>query len=158
MDATQNGGGLLGTRVVTQIGILVHDIEAATRTYAEFFGVETPDIITSEPLEKTNMRYNGLPSRARCRQSFFPVGGACTIELIQPDDGPSEWRDALLRNGEGVHHLAFEVKGMDGVIRRLEQNGMPLKQKGDYPGGRYAYIDSAADLKVMIELLENFGK
>ncbi|NRF90371.1 VOC family protein [Paenibacillus frigoriresistens] len=149
---------ILGTQVVTQIGILVHDIDAATRTYAEFFGVDVPEIIISDTLDKTNMRYKGQPTQARCKQSFFPVGGACTIELIEPDHEPSEWRDALNKKGEGVHHIAFEVKGMDDVIHCLEQNRMPLTQKGDYTGGRYAYIDSVSDLKVMIELLENFKK
>jgi pimeloyl-CoA synthetase len=32
---------------------------------------------------------------------------------------------------------------------------MPLLQKGEYTGGRYAYIDASRDLKVIIELLEN---
>jgi methylmalonyl-CoA/ethylmalonyl-CoA epimerase len=32
---------------------------------------------------------------------------------------------------------------------------MPLLQKGEYTGGRYAYIDTLRDLKVIIELLEN---
>jgi len=32
---------------------------------------------------------------------------------------------------------------------------MPLVQKGEYTGGRYAYIDSNSCLKVMLELLEN---
>ncbi|GGG19311.1 VOC family protein [Paenibacillus abyssi] len=149
---------LLGTNVVTQIGILVHDIEATTRAYAEFFGVDVPEIIISDTVDKTNMEYKGKTSPARCRQSFFHVGGACMIELIEPDHEPSEWRDALNKNGEGVHHIAYEVEGTDEKIRLLEKNGMPLTQKGDYTGGRYAYIDSTADLKVMIELLENFKK
>jgi methylmalonyl-CoA/ethylmalonyl-CoA epimerase len=32
---------------------------------------------------------------------------------------------------------------------------MPLIQKGEYTGGRYAYIDTKEKLKVLIELLEN---
>jgi methylmalonyl-CoA/ethylmalonyl-CoA epimerase len=147
---------ILGTHVVTQIGILVHDIDASTRSYAKFFGVDMPEIFITDTLEKTNMQYQGQPTTARCRQSFFQVGGACTIELIEPDREPSEWRDALDKNGEGVHHIAFEVKGMDEKIRLLEKSGMPLTQKGDYTGGRYAYIDSMKQLKVMLELLENF--
>ena len=34
--------GVLGTNVITQIGILVHDIEATSKAYAEFFGIEPP--------------------------------------------------------------------------------------------------------------------
>lgn len=47
---------------------------------------------------------------------------------------------------------------MDDKIKLLGSNGMNVTQKGDYPGGRYAYIDSAANLKDMIVLLENFKK
>ena len=37
----------------------------------------------------------------------------------------------------------------------LERERMPLLQKGEYAGGRYAYIDTLKDLKVIVELLEN---
>ena len=45
---------------------------------------------------------------------------------------------------------------MDEKIVLLGKNGMPLIQKGDYEGGRYAYIDGAARLGLILELLENF--
>jgi methylmalonyl-CoA/ethylmalonyl-CoA epimerase len=32
---------------------------------------------------------------------------------------------------------------------------MPLVQSGEYTGGRYAYVDTHRDPKVLIELLEN---
>jgi methylmalonyl-CoA/ethylmalonyl-CoA epimerase len=44
---------------------------------------------------------------------------------------------------------------MTGKITKLHELGMNLVQKGEYAGGRYAYIDSTMDLKVMLELLEN---
>lgn len=37
----------------------------------------------------------------------------------------------------------------------LEEKGMPLLQRGDYTGGRYAYIDGTPRLGVILELLEN---
>jgi hypothetical protein len=40
-------------------------------------------------------------------------------------------------------------------IAALEGKQMPLLQKGEYTGGRYAYIDTLKDLKVIVELLEN---
>jgi methylmalonyl-CoA/ethylmalonyl-CoA epimerase len=33
------GNNALGTKLITQIGILVHDIEATSQAYAQFFGV-----------------------------------------------------------------------------------------------------------------------
>jgi len=32
---------------------------------------------------------------------------------------------------------------------------MTLIQTGEYTGGRYAYIDTSSDLKVLLKLLEN---
>lgn len=37
----------------------------------------------------------------------------------------------------------------------LEGNQMALLQKGEYTGGRYAYIDTIPQLKVIVEQLEN---
>lgn len=75
--------------------------------------------------------------------------------MIEPDHEPSTWRHDLDQNGEGVHHIAFVIKGMKEKVITLGKNNMPLLQKGEYPGGRYAYFDANEDLKLVIELLEN---
>jgi len=41
-------------------------------------------------------------------------------------------------------------------IKLLAGHGLPLIQKGDYEGGRYAYIDGTKRLAVILELLENY--
>jgi methylmalonyl-CoA/ethylmalonyl-CoA epimerase len=40
-------------------------------------------------------------------------------------------------------------------ITLMERSQMPLMQKGEYTGGRYAYMDTFKDLKIILELLEN---
>ncbi len=70
--------------------------------------------------------------------------------------GPSTWKDFLDEKGEGVHHIAFMVKGTDQVVARLEKKGIGLIQQGHYTGGMYSYMDSEASLGVILELLENF--
>jgi methylmalonyl-CoA/ethylmalonyl-CoA epimerase len=147
--------GILGTQVVTQVGILVHDIEKTAQVYADFLGVPKPAIIVTDTIDKSQAAFKGAPTRARAKLAFFKVGPSLDIELIQPDNEPSTWREDLDRKGEGVHHLAFQVKGMKEKISSLEQEKMPLLQKGEYTGGRYAYMDSTKDLKVILELLEN---
>ncbi len=81
--------------------------------------------------------------------------GGMQLELIEPDDHPSTWKEFLDKHGEGIHHIALNVKGMKETVAYLENNGMPLVQKGEYTGGRYAYIDSSDKLGMIIELLEN---
>jgi methylmalonyl-CoA/ethylmalonyl-CoA epimerase len=148
---------ILGTKLITQIGILVHDIEATSQAYAQFFGIETPQWSITDEVDKAQTQYRGKRSDARAKLAFFDMG-SLQLELIEPDLNPSTWRESLDRNGEGPHHIAFVIKGMKEKIAVLERNQMPLLQKGEYTGGRYAYVDTVRDLKVIIELLENDGE
>ena len=146
---------ILGTRIVTQVGILVNDIEKSCQDFADFLGVENPGYSITDTIDKTQAEYRGEPCKARAKLAFLPVGENLTIELIEPDENPSVWREDLDKNGEGFHHIAFVIDGMKEKVMLLERNGMPLIQKGEYTGGRYAYIDAREKLKVLIELLEN---
>lgn len=146
---------ILGTRIVTQVGILVNDIEKSCQDFADFLGVENPGYSITDTIDKTQAEFRGEPCEARAKLAFFPVGENLTIELIEPDENPSVWREDLDKNGEGFHHIAFVIDGMKEKVMLLERNGMPLIQKGEYTGGRYAYIDTKEKLKVLIELLEN---
>lgn len=147
--------GILGSPVITQVGILVHDIEKTAQVYADFLGVAKPNIIVTDTIDKSQAKYKGSPTKSRAKLAFFKVGQGLELELIQPDDEPSTWRDDLNRKGEGVHHIAFQIKGMKEKLADLQKENMPLVQSGEYTGGRYAYVDSNRDLKVLIELLEN---
>ncbi|MDK2902281.1 MAG: methylmalonyl-CoA/ethylmalonyl-CoA epimerase [Clostridiales bacterium] len=147
--------GILGTTAVAQIGIIVNDIERTAKKFADFFGMEVPEITLTDTYDKTSAQYKGQPTEARSKLAFLHMSNSIDIELIEPDDQPSTWREFLNTHGEGIHHIAFVIKDMQGKVNKLAEIGMPLVQKGEYTGGRYAYIDSTADLKVMIELLEN---
>jgi catechol 2,3-dioxygenase-like lactoylglutathione lyase family enzyme len=148
------GKGILGTELVVQVGILVRDIKKTAKVYEDFLGVK-PRFDLTGPIEESQTQYLGKPSKARAQLAFFKVGPNLEIELIEPDTEPSTWRHDLDANGEGVHHIAFFVKGMKEAIAALAKREMPLLQKGEYPGGRYAYIDANEQLKLVLELLEN---
>lgn len=147
---------VLGTDVVVQVGVIVKDIGKACKDFAEFFGVEPPNIIITDTYEKAHTEYKGNPTQARAKLAFFKNFKNLEIELIEPDENPSTWREFLDTHGEGIHHIAVFVKGMDQKIELLKTHGMEVLQKGDYAGGRYAYIDSAKKLKFILELLENY--
>lgn len=146
---------ILGTNVVTQIGILVHDIDKTSAEYAKFLGVDVPQWTETDIEEKAQTKYMGQPSQARAKLAFFDIGENLSLELIQPDHNPSTWRHDLDKNGEGFHHIAFVIKGMKDKIAVLKANGMQLLQTGEYEGGRYAYMDANDSLKLVLELLEN---
>jgi hypothetical protein len=146
---------ILGTNIITQVAILVNDIEKSCKEFADFFGVENPGYIITDGYEKALTEYKGKKCDATAKLAFFNAGPNVTIELIEPDQTPSVWRDDLNKNGEGVHHIAFNINGMKQIVESCEKNGFKLLQKGEYTGGRYSYIDTEDVLKVKIELLEN---
>jgi 4-hydroxyphenylpyruvate dioxygenase-like putative hemolysin len=117
--------------------------------------VAVPKVIITDPAEKAHTRYRGQPTQGRAKLAFFQLGSQVSLELIEPVGGPSTWQEHLDKHGEGMHHIAFRVKGMDEVIGKLEVQGISLIQRGDYTGGRYAYLDATEKLKVVLELLEN---
>ncbi len=145
---------VLGNHVITQIGLLVKDIEKTSKAYADFFGIEKPNWFWTDTADVAQTEVKGERSEARAKLAFFDMG-SLQLELIEPDHNPSTWRESLDRNGEGFHHIAFVVKGLKEKVSIMEAGGMPLLQKGEYTGGRYAYMDTLPDLKVLVELLEN---
>jgi methylmalonyl-CoA/ethylmalonyl-CoA epimerase len=146
--------GLLGNNVITQVGIIVADIEESSTKFAEFFGIDKPEPVVTGSFDEARTRYHGADTQARAKLAFMDFG-SLQVELIEPDENPSTWREFLDTHGEGIHHLAFVIKGMNEKIAALEANGCRLEQRGEYTGGRYAYIDATGPLKTIVELLEN---
>lgn len=140
---------------ISQIAILTHNVEKAARHWGEYLGMPTPEIVISDGFEKTGALYRGEPCHALLYQAFFEFENI-QMEIIQPvDDTPSIWRECLDRNGEGLHHISFEVKDMPRHIENCADKDMPLMQKGEYQGGRYAYFDARDNLNIILEMVEN---
>ncbi|MBN1221098.1 MAG: VOC family protein [Anaerolineae bacterium] len=144
----------LGTTTVVQVGVIVGDIESKARAWADVLGLPVPDIIVTDPVEMAQTEYKGKSTDARAKLVFFDLGQVA-LELIQPLGSPSTWQDQLDQHGDSLHHIAFSIKGMKEKIAYLDAKGMPLVQKGEYTGGRYAYVDGVSKLGVILELLEN---
>ena len=143
----------LGSTTLAQVAIVVRDIEASSKRWAGVLGLPVPNIITVQPGSQVNMTYRGLPSDAQAKLAFFSLGQV-QLELIEPMGGESTWREALDRNGESVHHLAFWVEGMQRSVDFLAGHGIPMVQRGDMGEGQYAYFDAEGPLGVTLELLE----
>ena len=146
---------VLDTNVICQIGLIVRDIERTAKAYADIFGMDIPEIRITDTEEITHIKFRGAPTQARAKLAFFQMG-SLSLELIEPVGDPSTWKEFLDEHGEGVHHIAFRIKGMDRVLASLNAKDISTIQQGDYTGGRYAYVDSAPVLGVILELLENY--
>jgi methylmalonyl-CoA/ethylmalonyl-CoA epimerase len=145
---------LLGDKKAVQIGLVVENIEEAVQAWSKLLGVDPAPIILTDTVDMAHTKYQGLPTPAQAKLAFFGLGQV-TLELIQPIGEPSTWNDQLIAHGPSLHHIAFDIKGMDKQIQGLEKNGLQLVQRGDYQGGRYAYVDGQKKFGAVIELLEN---
>lgn len=145
---------------LAQIGFIVKDIEKTKLEFARFFDVPVPPTVNSGEYSVTKTEYRGEAApEAQCKMTFFYFGDL-QMELIEPNDVPSAWREHLEQHGEGIHHLAFNVKGMQVNIENCENWGMKLIQKGEYRrgDGRYSFLDASDSLKMVVELLERDEK
>jgi methylmalonyl-CoA/ethylmalonyl-CoA epimerase len=148
------GTNILGTNLITQIGILVHDIEKDFSSVCSFLRHGKASVVSQRCDRQCANRIQGEAFRSQSEAGLFDMG-SLQLELIEPDHNPSIWRELLDKNGECPHHIAFVIKAIKEKIAFLQCHQMPLLQKGEYTDGRYAYIDTLRDLKVIVELLEN---
>jgi len=146
---------IINSKAITQVAIVVKDIDKARNAWAQLLGVKAPAVSVAEGHSSRPTLYKGSPSDAKAKLAFFSMDNL-QIELIQPLGGKSTWQDYLDNYGEGIHHIAFAVKDIDGVEKRFELQGCPTVQRGGWDGGAYSYIDASKDLGCMLELLENF--
>lgn len=151
--------GIIGTSALTQVGFIVRDIQASKEVFAKFLGLPVPPHFDGGEFSVTQTEYKGNPApKANCLLAFFDVGPGMQIELIQPNGEKSVWQDFLDEKGEGMHHIAFNINGMDEKILNCEGFGMKCVQRGKYgnAAGEYAYLEADNSLKCLVELLENY--
>ncbi len=139
-------------RRVVQVGIVVRSIERSIGVWENLLGVKASNIVETEPHEKTGMKYRGKAAEGRAKLAFLQLENI-TIELIEPVGGPSTWREFLEKHGEGIHHIAFNVRDMESVKSNLRGMGIEIEQEGGFTGGSYAYTDPKSPLGIIIELL-----
>ena len=146
-----------GAREICQVCIVVKDLESAAKKYAELFGVPVPPVTTMTEKAKSLSTYRGRTMTGGMTQVCFYFRDDYGFELICPDEGPSFWREALDRFGDGVNHIAYDIGDLDEGIARMERLGYPLIQRGAFEKGNggYAYFDTYDDLKVYVELLHH---
>jgi len=148
----------LPNKNMVHIAIIVEDVEKASKAWGDLLGIEVPKWSLIDPPEKSNILYRGKTTDARLKTAFLNLDNL-RIELMEPVGGPSTWMDFLQKNGAGVHHIAFDVKGIEDEIANIEKKGMPLIQRGEwtvYTGGCYTYFESEPQLGVILELLESY--
>lgn len=155
--AKKSDNALIEDKNMTQVGIIVDDIEEAAKAWSNFLGMdEVPGINVAEGHESRPTVFRGEPGEATARLAFFQLENI-TIELIEPLEGPSTWREFLEKHGPGIHHIAFNVEKMSRTVHLFGEAGIKEVQHGGWGTGEYAYMDATDSLGLIIELLENYG-
>lgn len=137
-----------------QIALVVADMEKALDTWCTLFGVPRPEIRISEAVPNPNETYRGQTACyglkfavIDCRERGF------VIEVHEPDENPSTFREFLDTHGNGVHHIGFDVgEARDAVVGELDAMGFALRNIGMYPGGSWTIIDGEDSLGVNLNI------
>jgi catechol 2,3-dioxygenase-like lactoylglutathione lyase family enzyme len=119
----------LSLPAISQIGIVVRDMQKAVEYYQGVFGLGPWTVYDSTP---DKYWFKGKPSHMKLRQGKAMLGGI-ELELVQPLEGESPFHEFLQEHGEGLHHLAFNTEDYDGMVRQFEAAGFrPLLQAEAY--------------------------
>jgi len=145
----------------SQVALVVRDAETVKKNWAAILGVEVPPTApyTDPAITKTKCFGVDAPL-ANSKLVFFDIAPGIQLELIEPNEEHSVWRDEMERLEEGLHHIAFNVKNIDQVAKELvEEYDAVIEQEGFYGdgSGKYIYLDLKKMLKVRVELLESFN-
>ena len=131
------------TDLVHHIGIAVSDLDSSIDFYRSIFGLEPGPIIVREDI--------------RVRGCFVPVGDT-NLELLQGIGPTSGISIHVGEKGEGLHHVCFEVEGIEEKLKTLDALGIDLRdrvpRKG-LMGGDIGFLSPTAARGVLIELAKH---
>jgi len=129
---------------IAHLGIVVRDLAAAL----ELFKGELPlDLVHTED-------YQGM------KIGFISVGDS-SLELLQDVSGSSGVKKFLENNGEGIHHIAFEVDDIEQAVAELREKGVKLideKPRAGAHGMSVAFMHPKATHGILMELVQPMGK
>lgn len=143
---------IIDPKTCCQVCIVTRDIEKTAKMYAELFGVPVPQIMTIPPVEEANTRYYGKPTMTQAKMCVFDMGQVC-LEVMQPDEFDSSWKDALGDKEVAFHHVGFRIDSIERVMDYFAQQGCPERHRGNYPvGNTYILPDSMEKYGMLFNL------
>ena len=122
------------------ICIVVKDIEK-TKSYYESIGVG-PWVDYPPLVEYTKLNVMDEKGFFDTRFVYTHIGNL-QLQLAQPGEGKTIYKDFLETKGEGVFHLGFEVDDVDAVEKQLTDNEMKVLASGRRDDGSgFSYLDT----------------
>ena len=139
---------------ISQIAIVVKDIHAAMEAYHKALGWGPWNVYVYKPPALHDTHLHGR------EQDYTMLGaethvGPIVVELLQPVEGPSIYKEWLETKGEGLHHIACMAhtqEESDEIKRRFADMGAEVLMGGRIGESiEYYYLDTEPMLKVIIE-------
>ena len=130
---------------ISHIGIAVHDIEEAAKFYTEVLGLELGGV-------------EEVPDQ-KVKVAFLPIGEV-RIELVQPTSPESPVAKFLEKNGQGFHHIAYQVEDTGAEVERMLGDGARMvdqQPRGGAHNTRIAFVHPKASGGVLTELVQELG-
>lgn len=131
---------------IEHIGIAVKDLEASVKYYEEVLGLECYAV------EEVKDQ--------RVKTAFFMVGQT-KIELLESTDPEGPVGKFIEKKGEGVHHVAFAVNGLENWLETAADKGVRLideKPRKGAEGLDIAFLHPKSTGGVLTELCEDKNK
>lgn len=127
---------------IDHLGIAVTDLEQAIARYTALAGAP-PRHVAEVPTQKVKV-------------AMFDAGES-RLELLQATASDSPIAKFILKRGEGMHHVCFQVPHLETALARLRSEGMeilPGAGSAGAEGGRIAFLHPRGANGVLIELVE----
>jgi methylmalonyl-CoA/ethylmalonyl-CoA epimerase len=127
---------------IEHIGIAVKSLEESIKYYENILGFKCYSI--EEVKEQ------------KVKTAFFMVGQT-KLELLESTDPEGPIGKFIEKKGEGIHHLAFAVKGIESALSEIESKGVQLIDKTPRKGAEgldIAFIHPKSTAGVLTELCE----
>jgi len=131
---------------IEHIGIAVKNLEASNKLFTKLLG--------TEPYKTEEVISEGVLT------SFFKVGPN-KIELLEGQSMESPISKFIEKKGEGIHHIAFEVKNIEEEIIRLKKEGFIMIHETAKKGADnklIAFLHPKSSNGVLIELCQEIEK
>ena len=139
---------------ITQIAVVVRDMEAALKTYTQTLGWGPWSVFDYKPPLLHDTVVKGQPVEYRMIGAEADVDGL-GFELIQPVSGPSIYQEFLDTRGEGVQHIAcmkHSFSDSELMRRHWRDHGADVLMSGRIGDSiEFYYLDTEPLLKFVLE-------
>jgi catechol 2,3-dioxygenase-like lactoylglutathione lyase family enzyme len=141
---------------LVQISYTVRDLDAATDWFRRVVGVEYFGVTKATAGRDYDVLVRDKPIAApfSLRTAMGRLGprGEQEIEIIEPVEGPSPYREFLQERGQGLNHVSFLVSDFEPAAERMRASGAKALIEFRGHGIRACYFDCRAAGASIVEL------